>query len=104
VAEGEEMGDDIHVGDDVGIGRYIDTSTNEFEKNLTSEISEREGTPSSGSADPQHVPQGLNRPQDEKAAESLKEYNRLSKKSQESSKAAGEQLPRPSKGDSTNLK
>jgi hypothetical protein len=101
VIEGEEKGDDGDVGDDIGIGRYIAASTNEHELIKENLISEREDTPTNGPVDPLNGPHGphgpptdINRPptplagQDDDAAASLREYERLSKQSREHSKAA----------------
>ena len=95
VIEGEQTGDDGDVGDDIGIGRYIAASTNEHEQIKKIPISEREDTPTNGPADPLNGPHGLNRPptpmadqDDNDAVASLRDYERLSKKSREHSKAA----------------
>jgi hypothetical protein len=62
VIEGEQTGDDEHVGEDVGIGRYIATSTDEHEQIRKIPISEREGIPTNGPADPLNGLHGHHRP------------------------------------------
>ena len=91
----EKTGDDEDVGDDVGIGRYIAASTNEQEIIPQITISERENTADNGPIDSPQGLHGPNRPptlmtgqDDIDAAASRSEYERLSKKSREHSKAA----------------
>ena len=63
VIEGEQTaGDDVDVGDDVGMARYIAASTDEYEKDRKIAISEREGIPTNGPIESPNGPHGLNRP------------------------------------------
>jgi hypothetical protein len=95
VVEGdsEETGADLTDWTDVGIGQYVEPSTNENKEIEQTSISERANAPDQGIADSQHVSNVPHPTPDTEAANRLKEYERLSKKSREASKAAEEQLP-----------
>jgi hypothetical protein len=84
-------GEDGEHGEDVGIGRYIAASSNEHNEIALNAISEHEDTQDNGLMDPVHLPDPPHPPHmtpEMEAADRLRLYDELSKKSREASKAA----------------
>jgi hypothetical protein len=88
VVEGDQTGEDGEVGEDVGMGRYLEAGTDEHKEIPKMEISERESSAENGLTDPLDPPHVPHLPPDTEAVARLKEYERLSALARKASKEA----------------